>query len=295
MTKKTNSIVRLEVRAKALLGEGPVWDDKLGLLFWLDIKGKRLHAFSPSKNSSFEIRLPVETSAIAPRYRGGLVAATRDGFAYLSPKTGNITMIADIEGHLTNNRFNDGAVDCYGNFIAGSMDEFESDKSGTVYRLNAAGEVMTLFGGFVVCNGPAFSPDGKVLYFSNSAAREILAFPYEPPDGVLGKPRLFAKVLEVDGYPDGLTVDEDGGVWCAHWDGGHVTRFTPNGKIDRIIQVPAPRVTSCAFGGFDYQTLFITTACYGLDSDQLEKFPLSGSLFSAEVGVNGLALPRFAN
>ena len=295
MTEKNMSIVRLEVRANALLGEGPVWDDKLRLLFWLDIKGKRLHSFSPSKNSSSEVSLPVETSAIAPRDRGGLVAATRDGFAYLNPKTGNLTMIANIENHLTNNRFNDGAVDCYGNFIAGSMDEFERDKSGTVYRLNAVGEVMALFGGFVVCNGPAFSPDGKVLYFSDSVARQILAFPYEPPDGVLGEPQLFAQVSEEDGYPDGLTVDENGGVWCAHWDGGHVTRFTPDGRIDRIIQVPVPRVTSCAFGGSDFQTLFITTACYGLDSGQLENFPLSGSLFSAEVGVNGLALPRFAN
>ncbi len=278
----------------ALLGEGAIWDARSDTLYWVDIKGKALHAFSPENQSNRRVELPIEVAAVAPRAAGGLVAATRDGFAILNPENGSLTFLVDPEAHLHENRFNDGAVDVSGNFVAGSMHDQETDASGTVYCLDAEGGVTTLFGGYVVCNGPAFSPDGRILYFSNSHEREILAFPYEPDQRCVGEARVFAKIAEDEGYPDGLTVDEEGFVWCAHWDGGRITRFSPDGEILRVIDLPVPRVTRCAFGGARYNELYITTACWGLNEAQLKQYPLSGSLFVVDAGIKGLPSPLFA-
>ena len=286
--------VRAAWKSDALLGEGPVWDDRARILYWLDIKGKCLHAFNPRNQEERKTVLPLEIGAVAPRVAGGLIAATRDGFAILSPEDGTLTFLANPESHLPENRFNDGAVDVSGNFVAGSMDDREVNPSGAVYRLDVNGCVSTLFRGYVVCNGPAFSPDGRTLYFSNSHEGEILAFPYEPESGWIGQRHDFALIPEADGCPDGLTVDEEGYVWCAHWDGGRITRFSPDGVVDRVIKLPVPRVTSCAFGGTQCETLFITTARWGLDELQLKQYPLSGSLFAVDAGVKGQPPPMFS-
>ncbi len=294
MHSTSQNDVQVAVKAEALLGEGPVWDDRAGILYWVDIKGKRLHTLSPATNGTRDIPLSIETGAVAPRTKGGLIAATRTGFSYLDPDTGRLIDIADPEEDLPTNRFNDGAIDASGNFVAGSMDDLETNPTGTVYRLSPSGDVTTLFGGFVVCNGPAFSADGRTLFFSNSAARELLSFPYDPVDGSVGEPIVFARIEEAHGYPDGLTVDADGGVWCAHWDGGRITRFAADGTVDRIVELPVPLVTSCAFGGMNYGTLYVTSARWRMDADRLERFPLSGSLFAVDVGVKGFPLPLYA-
>lgn len=174
------------------------------------------------------------------------------------------------------------------------MDNSERLPPGTVYRLNAGHQVKALFGGYIVSNGPAFSPDGRTLYFSNSAAREILKFDYDPAAGTVSDPVPFAKILDTLGFPDGLTVDAEGHIWCAHWDGWQLTRFTPDGKIDRVVQFPVPLVTSCTFGGAGHDTMFITTARASLNKDALTKAPLSGSLFAFKPGVLRLKANRFA-
>lgn len=281
-------------RADAILGEGPVWDDRTGSLYWLDIKGKQLHAYTPSDQSCRTIALSVEVGAIAPRSKGGMIAATRRGFATLNPEDGSLAFLADPEDHLPDNRFNDGKCDTCGNFVAGSMDDREINTSGAVYHFDPGHRVSTLFEGYVVCNGPAFSIDGRILYFSNSVDREILAFPYDPVLGQTGKPRVFARIPENQGHPDGLTVDSKGYLWCAHWGGGQLTCFDPQGFVAGTIRVPVPLVTSCTFGGLDYDRLFITTARVGLSAAQLEEFPLSGSLFMAEPGVTGLPAAKFS-
>ena len=145
-----------------------------------------------------------------------------------------------------------------------------------------------------MCNGPAFSPDGRILYFSNSYEGEIWAYPYNPWTMSIGEPRKFATIPKQEGVPDGLAVDSEGGVWCAHWGGGRVTRFSSRGGASGVIELPAPHVTSCAFGGSDNQTLFVTTARQGLTTEQLIDFPLSGSLFSVATEFCGVPIPRFA-
>jgi xylono-1,5-lactonase len=278
----------------AELGEGAVWDDQNERLYWLDIKGCLLLILDTKSGHKKTIELTTQVSALALKTDEGLIAATKNGFADLDPDTGKITFIADPEEHLPGNRFNDGKCDHAGNFIAGTMDDSEKQPLGTVYQLNTEHQVKPLFGGYTVCNGPAFSPDGKALYFSNSADREILKFDYDPAAGTVGAPVTFAKIPDALGFPDGLTVDAEGHIWCAHWDGWQLTRFTPDGKTDQVVKFPVPLVTSCTFGGAGHDTMFVTTARTGLNKDALTKAPLSGSLFAFKPGVLGLNANRFA-
>ena len=293
MISRCNDKFSLVGKSKAILGEGPVWNEVNDTLYWVDIKGKALHAHTPKKGVERSINLPIEVSAVAPRVGGGLIAATRNGFAFLDPQDGALDHIEDPEAEFPGNRFNDGAVDNLGNFIAGTMHDLETNNSGTVYCLDSMGRVKPLFGGYIVCNGPAFSPDGCTLYFSNSSEREILAFPYDAGLLDVGKPELFAKIREPYGYPDGLAVDQEGCVWCAHWDGGGVTRFSPEGNFLQFFALPIPRVTSCAFGGSDYEHLYITSASWGLSNAQMQASPLSGSLFVVTPGVKGMPSRAF--
>jgi len=293
MKSKCDDTLKLVGKSKAVLGEGPVWDESSESLYWVDIKGKALHVYTPKTDIERCISLPIEVGAVAPRLGGGLIAATRNGFAFLDPQNGMLDQIVDPEEEYPDNRFNDGTVDHLGNFVAGTMHDLETEKTGTVYSLDGSGGVTPLFGGYVVCNGPAFSPDGGTLYFSNSAEREIIAFPYNAGLRTVGKPKLFAEISEGYGYPDGLAVDKEGCVWCALWDGGGVTRFSPEGDFLQFFALPAPRVTCCAFGGSDYEQLYITTASWGLSEADSREAPLSGSLFAVTPGVIGMPSRAF--
>lgn len=278
---------------QAELGEGVIWDERRLHLIWLDIKGRKLHFFSPATDHRRSVDLPAEVGAIALRGDGSLVAACSTGFTYLDPDTGRLNLIGDPERHLPENRFNDGTCDPAGRFIAGSMDDREVEATGHVYALEPGGGMRRLFGGFVVCNGPAFSPAGDRLYFSDSVGRAILAFDYNVTTGSATNPRRFATFSKDDGFPDGLTVDASGGLWVAHWDGWRVTRFLPDGVIDRVLHMPVPRPTRCAFGGPDLRDLYITSARIGLNAEALAQAPLSGSLFRSTPGVAGLPGYRF--
>jgi len=293
MISKCNDTLKIVGKSKAILGEGPVWDEASDTLYWVDIKGKALHVHIPKIDVDRCINLPIEVGAVAPRVGGGLIAATRNGFAFLDPQNGMLDQIEDPEAEYPNNRFNDGTIDHLGNFIAGTMHDLETEKTGTVYCLESSGGVKPLFGGYVICNGPAFSPDGCTLYFSNSSEREILAFPYDAGVRDVGKPKLFTKITEAYGYPDGLAVDQEGCVWCALWDGGGVTRFSPQGDFLQFFALPVPHVTCCAFGGSDYEQLYITTASWGLSEAQMQESPLSGSLFVVTPGVRGMPSRAF--
>lgn len=280
--------------AGALLGEGPVWDDRRGLLYFLDIKANRLFEYDPTRDGRRILDLPSQISAITFRERNGMVAAGGHGFAFLDPATGALDPITEVEAALPENRFNDGKCDGRGRFLAGSMDDRERRPSGSVYLLEAGRPARRLFGGFVVCNGPAFSPDGRTLYIADSAGRTILAFDYSPATGDAGDPRPFVRFTDADGYPDGLTVDAKGFLWCAHWDGWKISRFAPTGEHDRSIGLPVPRPTSLTFGGPDLRDLYVTSARIGLSDDQLRAAPLSGSLFRLGTDVAGLPAARFA-
>lgn len=294
MQAEVLTVAEVAWAAEAQLGEGPVWDDESATVLWLDIKGRRLHAYDVESNQKRSVALATEVGSIALRRAGGLVAATRDGFAFLDPTTGAMSVLADPEAHLPENRFNDGKCDTAGRFIAGTMHDPETSPAGAVYSLNGDGAVRCLFGGYVVCNGPAFSPDGRTLYFCDSAKRTVLAFDYDSVSGAVGRSRVFARFPPDQGYPDGITVDQEGCLWCAHWDGWRVTRFRPDGREAMVITMPVPRPTSCVFGGRDLDRLYVTSARIGLEEKALRAAPLSGALFCVPVAARGVPAARFS-
>ena len=223
-----------------------------------------------------------------------MVVALRTGFAFLDLETGAVAGLTDPEADRPDNRFNDGKVDRQGRFWAGTLNDAEKQPLGSLYRLDADGTVTLMQDGAVVSNGIGWSPDDRTLYFTDSVIRTIWAFDFDPAAGAIANRRIFAEVPDGTGYPDGLTVDSEGFVWSAVWDGWRIVRYDPSGRIDREVVMPVQRPTSCMLGGPDLKTLYVTSASIHLDAGALERGPLAGGLFALEADVPGLPEPRFA-
>ena len=279
--------------AAAVLGEGPVWDEEEEALYWVDIKAAAVHRYAPASGATQSWPMPERIGCIARRRQGGFVAGLKSWFAFLDLPSARIEPIGDPEPDLPGNRFNDGKCDAAGRFWAGTMDDNEENPTGSLYRLDPDCRWHRIDRGYVVTNGPAFSPDGRTLYHTDSVGRTIYAFDLSP-DGSVSSKRSFIEIPTDAGYPDGMTVDSEGHLWVAHWGGWRLTRFRPDGTIERAIELPVAQVTSCAFGGAALDTLYVTTASIGLDAKARAKQPLAGGLFELPVGVQGLPSPRFA-
>ena len=275
------------------LGESPVWSVPEQTLYWVDIVGRAARAYSPSTGRRHDWSLPSEIGALALRSTGGALVALRSGFAALDFGTGAVTAVCDPEPDLPENLFNDGACDRAGRFWAGSLHQDEIEPLGSLYRLEADLTCTRMLSDLVVANGIGWSPDNRTMYFIDSGQHAVFAFDFDLDCGEIGQRRTFAEVDERDGVPDGLTVDSEGYVWVALWDGGAIRRYAPDGSLVEVIRLPVPRPTSCAFGGPDLTTLFITTARDGLTGRQLEEAPLSGSLLALDTAVRGIAEPTF--
>ncbi|MHA1566247.1 MAG: SMP-30/gluconolactonase/LRE family protein [Alphaproteobacteria bacterium] len=278
---------------QADLGEGPVWDPARQLLWWVNITAPSVNRFDPATGQNEAIAVPDLVGALALREQGGLVLALRDGFYGFDPDSGVADLITKPDTGNPGNRFNDGKCDRQGRFWAGTMDHDEKTPSGDLYRLSPDGEVKRFPAGFVVTNGLGWSPDNKTMYFTDSAGRTIYAYDFDLATGEMENRQVFARIEADGGFPDGLTVDGDGFVWGAHWDGWRVTRYVPTGRIERVVDLPVPRVTSCAFGGAGFDILYITSARVGLDGSALAKAPLSGGIFAVQTNAKGLPEPLF--
>ncbi len=289
-----SSEVRCVWPAQALLGEGPLWSAVEQVVYFVDIERSRVFRHRVGYEGGEIFEMSEQTCALGLCAVGGLVAAMRSGFAFLDLATKTLEPIATPEPERPGNRFNDGKVDATGCFWAGTMDDAHEQPTGCLYRLDRDLHWERKDEGYVITNGPAWSPDGRVMYHNDSVARHVLAFDCDLETGSLSNRRVFARIPEEDGYPDGLTVDAEGGLWCALFAGGKVVRFTPDGKRDRAIELPVSNVTSCTFGGPSLETLFITTASTQLDTEQRAAQPLAGGLFAVEPGVHGLPTPTFA-
>jgi sugar lactone lactonase YvrE len=281
--------------AACILGEGPVWDEQGGFVWWVDIKGPALHRYRPAGGEVRCWDLPEPVGAAALRTRGGLLLALQRGFAFFEPETGQLERLYDPEPQSPQNRLNDGKCDALGRFWVGSMHDPVQVPSGHLYRLDPDLDLERFDMGFMVTNGPAWSGDGRTFYFTDTAGRRIYAFDFDMAAGRLGARRLFVEVPRAEGLPDGQCVDAEDHVWTAHWNGGRVTRYRPDGTVERVVRLPAPLVTSCCFGGEDLSTLYVTTARVGLEPAAIEAAPLSGGLFAVTgLGVRGRPSPRFA-
>lgn len=280
-------------QADALLGEGPVWVEETQSLYWVDIKGQRIHRLSlpDGRRTTWEIGQAV--GSLAQRREGGFIIAAQDGFQLTDAEFGQRRSLGHPEARLPTNRFNDGKCDAQGRFWAGTMDNHERQPTGSLYRLDADGTCSTMDTGYVVTNGPAFSPDGSTLYHTDTFARTIYAFDLST-DGSLSAKRPHIRIPDDEGYPDGMTVDGLGRLWVAHWGGWRVSCFAPDGQPLGHVRLPVAQVTSCAFGGPDMESLYITSASVGLSADERRLQPLAGGLLAVPVAVTGLAPGRFA-
>lgn len=284
-----NDIVQCAWNVRAKLGEGPIYDPATDALYFVDIKGKRLHRLVLASGARGTWDMPELIGWVAPRASGkGLVAGLRSGFAFLQLDPLTIRPIGAPEPDRINNRLNDAKVDARGRIWAGSMDDTETETSGALYRLDASLQWARVDDGYAVANGPTFSPDGKTLYHADSAKRVVYQFDLAP-DGSLANRRAFVTFNDDWGYPDGMTTDVEGGVWIAHWDGARISRFTPDGRLDRSIALPVSRPTSCAFAGAHMERMFVTSASVGRAEE-----PLAGALFEVQSGTRGARVHPFA-
>jgi L-arabinonolactonase len=287
--------VRCVQQANSILGEGGVWRHDEAVLYWVDIKRPAVFRFDPTHGQTGHWPMPTPVGCVAPTRSGTqLLFADADGFGFLDLTTGQIQHIADPEGELPHNRFNDGKVDRAGRFWAGTLDDRCAEPTGSLYRLDAQGTVHRMAKGFLCANGIGWSPDNRTMYFTDSMLRTIWAYEFDFATGELGARRDFATLPDHDGLPDGLTVDSQGFVWSAIWDGWRLVRYAPDGTIDREVRMPVQRPTSCAFGGPSLKTLYVTSACDDLDSKALKRGPLAGSLFAVACDVPGLPEVPFA-
>lgn len=273
------------------LGEGPLWSVDEGVLYWVDIEGNRLYRFLPADGTleSFDTGLPV--GALGLRASGGLVVATKNGFAFWDAHTLSLTFIADPEADKPEARFNDGAVDRRGRFWAGTL---APGATSSLYRLDPDLTVHTMETGITASNGIGWSPDNRTMYFTDTRRKTIYAYDFDVATGHISNRRSFVFTPDEEGVPDGLAVDSEGFIWSARWGGWKVSCYDPSGKLEREVRLPVQYPTSCAFGGDRLDELYVTSARTRVSEEQIREQPFAGDLFRLKTGTRGLPEPKFA-
>lgn len=276
------------------LGEGLVWSIEEQALYWVDIEEKCFYRLDPATSAYQRVDVGVRIGVLALRASGGIIMATQKGFAFWHPHKQELVYITDPEADKSDNRFNDGAVDCAGRFWAGTMDTSSDAKPiGILYRLDPDGSLHTMETDLTTPNGIGWNPDNTIMYFTDSPKRVIYAYDFDATTGTVSNRRIFVHIHDEVSQPDGLTVDAEGHIWSACWDGAKIVRYAPDGSVDRVLPVPALRVTSCVFGGANLDELYITSASIDLTEAQKQQYPLSGHLFRLKTSIKGLKKYRY--
>lgn len=277
----------------AQLGEAPVWHPRHNRLYWVDILRPAVYRLDPETGVNEACVLEKLVSAVLPTDGEALVVATQDGIELLDFDSGVLQPFSDPEAGLHENRLNDAKVGPGGAIWVGSMRMDAAKPTGALYRIDQSGGWVRHESGLTVSNGLGWSPDGGIFYFVDTVPGRIYAYDCVPGGGSLSNRRIFAEIPADDGRPDGITIDAEGGLWCALWDGWKLRRFHPDGSVDFDVDMPVPRPTSLSFGGPENRTLFVTSARTRLPAATLAEAPLSGGVFALDVGVAGLATNSF--
>jgi sugar lactone lactonase YvrE len=280
--------------AAARLGESALWLAPERRLYWLDLKAPAIHAFDPATGADqrWDLALEIPLGCLL-RQEGSLLLAGRRGLYEADFAGRSLRHWFDPNDRPEDTAFNDGKVDRSGRLWLGSSHIGEREPVGKLYRIEGEGAVTAADQGFCCSTGPAFSPDGKRLYFADTVERRVYRYDLDDRTGALSGRRLFVEFMPAQGQPDGMTVDEEGGVWVCHWGGWGVTRYRDDGRIWARIDLPVPNVTSCAFGGEDLRTLYITTAKNEMTEEDAMRAPLAGGLFAVRPGPRGIPEPVF--
>ena len=284
----------LAYQSSNVLGEGPIWHAERQSFFWVDIEAKLLYQMQWPEKHVHSWPMPQRIGMIAQEDENNFIVALQDGLARFDIETSELEWLVDIEKDITTNRPNDGKCDAVGRLWLGTMDINCNKDTGALYCIDKEFSVAEKLSRLTISNGMAWSLDNKTFYFIDSNTYKIDAYSFDLETASIEFIKTAIEVPKKSGMPDGMTIDKEGMLWVAHWDGFAVCRWNPhNGELIDTIDLPVPQVTSCTFGGENSDQLFITTASTGLSKEQLLEYPLSGHVFVAQPGVKGATPNKF--
>jgi sugar lactone lactonase YvrE len=281
-------------KANCLLAEGPYWHAERKSFFWVDIEAKILFEYDWKNGSVKKTSIPYRVSMIVQDEQDNIILGVQGGLAAFNLNSGSLTWLINIEKEFPDHRCNDGKCDPDGRLWVGTMDKDCKEGEGSFYCIDEDLRLHKKLDKLSIPNGLAWSLDNKRLYHTDSPSHEIKSYFFETNAGDISLEKTVVKIPDEMGQPDGMTIDEEGMLWIAHWGGSGIYRWNPeNGKLLDKVEVPAQQVTSCVFGGEELDHLVITTASTGLSEEDLKKYPLSGSIFITKPGVKGIPANKF--
>lgn len=285
---------RLVWDLEAELGEGPVWVERDQALWFTDIKRRKVHRYAPATGEQRSWDSPEQIGFVLPRQSGGFVAGLQSGLHHFDEASGTFELSEKVEPDLPGNRLNDGVVDPAGRLWFGTMDDGETSKSGAFYCYDRGRVIHSGISGIAITNGPAISPDGRILYWVDTRLGRIYACDIAQ-DGSLGPSRDFAVIAGNEGHPDGPTIDSEGCLWISLYAGWEARRYSPGGELVQRVKFPVANITKIAFGGPDLRTAYATTARQKMAPEEIARQPLIGGLFEFRADVPGVACPLVAS
>lgn len=288
--KQERDQVKIAFEIKSELGEGAFWDHHEQRLYWIDIEGKKVHIYDPVTKTNKVFDVPSRVGTVVPKNKDEAVIALEDGIYILNTGSGNITLLSDVEAEMTYNRFNDGKCDPNGNLWVGSMHLDQSAPRANLYKVSPNGQATKMLDSITISNGIVWTSDKKTMYYIDTPTGHIRAFDFNEEESTISNERVAVVIPESLGFGDGMAIDKEDKLWVGLWNGNAVARFDPlTGNLLEKIEVPAHNVTSCSFGGENFDTLYITTSSLDMDEEETRKYPLAGSLFEVKPGVKGVA------
>jgi len=289
------SEVRSVLSLRPDLGESPVWSREEAALYWVDVRKPTINRFDPrtGANREFTAPEPVHAIAIALTRTRRLLAVLEASLALIDCESGAVKHLTRVVEGVEDN-LNDGRCDRAGRFWVGSKARDWVKPIGGLFRFDPDGSLHKLDEGMQLSNGLGWSPDNRTMYFIDSQPRLIYAYDFDFAAGTVRNRRVLVRIAEEHGLPDGMTVDAEGFLWVAQWNGWRVVRYDPDGKVERVIRMPVSKPTSCMFGGPDLRTLFITSCTMRMTPEEMAAQPLAGNLFALDTDVRGLPEPHFA-
>ena len=279
--------------AGQILGESATWCGRTQMLWWIDIRAPQVKRWNSATGAIDVWTMPELCGAVVPTTGAGVVVALRAGIRLLDPRTGTLTPLATLETGHPEHRLNEAKCDRQGRLWCGSMWDFGKHPTGGLYRVSTDLETRKVRSAVSIPNGIGFSPDGRRMVFVDTATRRIESAAYDTDAGLPGPWSTLVEADAAPGRPDGNTVDAEGCIWSTRFGAGCIARFTPQGKLDRLIRLPVSQPTSCSFGGANLDTLLVTSATQRLAPEALAAEPLAGALLALRPGVQGLTEPPF--
>ncbi|MBL4642897.1 MAG: SMP-30/gluconolactonase/LRE family protein [Flavobacteriaceae bacterium] len=289
-TKDKPIVAELAYKIPSKLGEGAFWNYKTKELYWIDIEQQQVHVFNPKTKKNKTIQMPSKIGTVVPSETAGMaVVALSDGIYTENMTTQQLELLSDVESEIVANRFNDGKCDPNGNLWVGSMHLKQDKPNAKLYKIAANGKATEMLDNVTISNGIVWTKDGKTMYYIDTPTGVIKAYDFNLENSTISNGRIAVEVHAEDGFPDGMAIDENDNLWVGMWNGNAVAQYNPRtGKLMSKIKVPAHNITSCAFGGENLETLYITSASVDMNTEERKRYKLAGSIFKVKPGVKGV-------